>query len=82
MLVTRVGFGSKLVLAGDTKQSDLIKQKDGLSHLLTMLKNVTTRLVRTVVFLPGDFFTKPREWKKFLQVYAGDSKEVNMEVGL
>ena len=54
MLVTRVGFGSKLVLAGDTKQSDLIKQKDGLSHLLTMLKNVTTRLVRTVVFLPGD----------------------------
>ena len=54
MLVTRVGFGSKLVLAGDTKQSDLVKEKDGLSHLLAMLKNVTTRLVQTIVFLPGD----------------------------
>ena len=32
--------------------------------------------------LAENFFTKPREWKKFLQVYAGDSKEVNMEVGL
>mgnify|MGYP003324082091 CR=1 FL=1 len=54
MLVTRVGFGSKLVLAGDTKQSDLVKEKDGLSHLMAMLKNVTTRLVQTIVFLPGD----------------------------
>ncbi len=54
MLVTRVGFGSKLVLAGDTKQSDLVKQKDGLSHLLTMLKNVTSHLVKTIIFLPGD----------------------------
>ncbi len=54
MLVTRVGYGSKLVLAGDTKQSDLITRKDGLSHLVTMIKNVATHLIKTVVFLPGD----------------------------
>ena len=43
MLVTRVGYGSKLVLAGDTRQSDIgadTTKKEGLMHLIQILKDV------------------------------------------
>ncbi|MDX8381148.1 MAG: PhoH family protein [Ghiorsea sp.] len=41
MFLTRLGFGSKMVVTGDTTQIDLAKPKDsGLLHALTILKDV------------------------------------------
>jgi phosphate starvation-inducible PhoH-like protein len=38
MILTRIGIGSKLIITGDTKQSDL-KSTNGLEDLLALLKN-------------------------------------------
>ena len=38
MLVTRVGYKSKLVLCGDTSQTDLLSSNNGLQHLIGLLQ--------------------------------------------
>jgi len=49
MFLTRIGFGSKVVVTGDTTQVDLAGRKSGLTGLETMLGNI-----RDLVFVHLD----------------------------
>ncbi len=41
MFLTRIGFNSKVVVSGDTTQTDLPHgQESGLCHCLSLLKNI------------------------------------------
>jgi phosphate starvation-inducible PhoH-like protein len=41
LLLTRIGEGSKMVLTGDTKQTDLRRSKDGLSDLISRIEKTS-----------------------------------------
>lgn len=58
MLLTRIGFGSRVVITGDVSQVDLPKGTySGLKHALTILANV--RGIRTTKFSGKDIVRHP-----------------------
>ncbi len=53
MLVTRLGHDSKMIISGDTKQTD-IKKINGLSHFIEKLKTIQCNDIDVVNFTKED----------------------------
>lgn len=72
MLTTRLGDNSRLVITGDLKQSDLIKQ-NGLCDLITRLeKNDSfTNLIKLIYFGNNDI-ERSEIVKKIIEIYEGN----------
>lgn len=58
MLVTRIGYGSKLVISGDTLQTDIRKQ-NGLEHFIGRLENNKIDEIDVVKFTKQDIVRNP-----------------------
>lgn len=78
MLLTRLGEGSKMVVTGDTEQSDLAAD-NGLADLLAKLANKPCSEMQVVSFAPKDA-QRHAAVKSVLELYATPSMEEAMSM--
>lgn len=75
MFLTRIGFGSKVVVTGDITQVDLLQnQKSGLKHVIKILQNLPR--ISFTFFTPNDVVRHPIV-QTILNAYENNEKPTN-----
>lgn len=73
MFLTRIGFNSKVVVTGDTSQTDLPRgKKSGLSHAEIVLKKI--KEISFTYFQPTDVIRHPLV-EKIIRAYSKDNSQ-------